>query len=1073
MATFTGTSGNDSLTGTAGDDTLVGLGGNDTLVGLGGNDLLEGGDGGDILNGGDGDDTLDGGAGTDTANYSGASGAVTVNLVLGSVSGAAGNDTLLNIERVRGSAFNDVLTGNDNNNLLRGNKGDDTLDGGGGADTADYSQASGAVTVNLATGKASGADGNDTLVSIEIVRGSAFNDTLIGGDPAHAADSFGDRTGETFQPGAGNDTITGGSDSGLSGIFFAALDYALNTSAQAVTVNLGTGIASDGQGGTDKFSNIDGVRGGAGDDLLIGGGLSRAASGFFFESYRGNAGNDTIDGAGGGTTIARADRVDYVNSPFAVVVNLGTTAISGNYYGAGVITVAGGTARDGFSSSGGGTDTILNIDQVQGSDHDDTLVGSNPLFDAGERFEGQGGNDTIDGGSGRDEASYQNDPAAASVNLALGTAADGWGGTDTLVNIEDARGSSFDDLLIGSNGNNRLAGDAGNDTLDGGGGIDIASYRQVPLANGGINAFIENGAGTINDGYGTVDTLMSIEGLEGTHSNDRLAGGAGDQWFRGRGGSDTLDGGAGSDWVSYFNDPSAVTVNLSTGTAADGWNGANVGLGGTDTLISIENAEGSRFNDVLSGDAGSNELRGGDGDDTLTGAAGDDTLNGGAGADTAVYSGNRDAYTIIASAFGYTVSGAEGNDTLIGIESAKFADATVALDVNFVVDEVITGTPDNDTLVGGDTNDLILGDAGDDLLIGNDGDDVLDGGPGADRMEGGNGNDTYFVDNVKDAVIETSNGETITLANAAGGGLPAVEGLPAGEDLPVGAGLPAITGIAPNALDGSAVGGDLSVGGGLPVGAGLPAITGISPNALDGFTDTVIAAIDYSLATLQFVENLTLNEDGTATLATGNALDNVLAGNALSNTLEGSAGNDTLDGGAGADTAAFSGARSSSTITKTASGYTVSGTDGTDTLTSIERLQFTDQKLAIDLDLGQSGGNTVRIIGAAFDAPAIAAHPDWVGLGLTFFDSGQSIQQVSALVAQLMNLSNADLVTTLYTNVVGAPPDNATRDSFVALLQGSGGTMTQGELLVLASEVSINEQNINLAGLQQGGVEFV
>jgi Ca2+-binding RTX toxin-like protein len=1017
MAIITGTSGNDTLSGTSSDDTISGLAGNDSLIGLDGDDSLDGGDGNDTLNGGLGNDTLNGGAGaSDVANYTGASSPLIVNLATGTKTGGGGGiDTLLNIERVRGGAFDDVLIGDANNNLLRGNLGDDTLDGGLGSDIADYSQAGGSVTVNLATGTASGADGNDTLISFELVFGSDFADTFVGGDLSHAADSFGNRIGETFRGDGGNDTITGGGDAGF---FFTTADYSGNTNAQPVTVNLGTGIANDGRGGTDTLIDVDAARGGAGNDLLIGGSLSRSPSGNFFESFRGNAGNDTIDGAGDDTIIGRADRVDYTNSSFAVVVNLGTTSISGNFYGTAVITVAGGTARDGFSSTGGGTDTIINIDRIQGSDFDDTLVGGNPLLDNFEEFQGNGGNDYIDGGSGRDETSYQSDPAGVTVNLALGTASDGSGGTDTLVSIENARGSEFDDLLVGSSGNNRLTGDAGSDTLDGGEGIDFASYRLNPLANGGINAFIENGSGSVSDGFGSTDTLSNIEGLEGTNSNDTLTGGAGDQWFNGRGGSDLIDGGAGNDWVSYLNDPSGVTVNLATGTAIDGWNGVDFGFGGTDTLTSIENAEGSDFADTLTGSAEANELRGGGGNDTLQGLGGNDIVNGGTGTDTAVYSGNRADYTISVSAFGHTISGPDGGDALVAMEQTQFADMTVVLDTSGAPDEVIVGTGEDDTLTGGDGDDFIYGGAGDDLLTGNNGDDTLNGGPGADTMEGGAGNDTYHVDDAGDVVTEVPNETSLSLGGAAGAGL------------------------------------DQAV--------------------LDGFIDTVIAAINYSLENVAFVENLTLNEASPATDATGNELDNVLLGNASNNMLAGLAGDDTLDGGTGADTAVFSGNRASYVIAGMASSATVSGPDGADTLASIERFEFSDMNLAIDLGSGEAAGNTVRIIGAALGAENIDAHPDWVGIGLDLFDSGMTMLQVCELVIGVLgNPSNEAFVETVYENVVGAAPSAAERDLYVGLLQGSGGTMTQAQLLEIAANAPVNEANIDLVGLQQSGVEFI
>jgi hypothetical protein len=106
-----GAAGPDALTGTAGSDTLSGLAGDDTLVGLGGDDVLYGGDGDDVLDGGPGSNTLDGGAGVNTASYADAAFAVDVSLALqgsGQSTGGAGFDTLINIQNLTGSPFNDT-----------------------------------------------------------------------------------------------------------------------------------------------------------------------------------------------------------------------------------------------------------------------------------------------------------------------------------------------------------------------------------------------------------------------------------------------------------------------------------------------------------------------------------------------------------------------------------------------------------------------------------------------------------------------------------------------------------------------------------------------------------------------------------------------------------------------------------------------------------------------------------------------------------------------------------------------------------------------------------------------------
>jgi Ca2+-binding RTX toxin-like protein len=161
--------------------------------------------------------------------------------------------------------------------------------------------------------------------------------------------------------------------------------------------------------------------------------------------------------------------------------------------------------------------------------------------------------------------------------------------------------------------------------------------------------------------------------LTGTPGGDMILGLGGNDTLIGLGGNNVLNGGAGTDTVDYSAAPAAVTVNLATGTASNGY-------GGTDTFISIENVTGSAFNDLLIGDAGNNVLFGGAGDDTLIGGGGNDLLIGGAGTDTAVYAGAASNYTVIS--YNGTVAvlthGAEGIDRLQDIENIQFADTTVA-----------------------------------------------------------------------------------------------------------------------------------------------------------------------------------------------------------------------------------------------------------------------------------------------------------------------------------------------------------------------------------------------------------
>ncbi|HVY57261.1 MAG TPA: calcium-binding protein [Xanthobacteraceae bacterium] len=253
--TISGTADNDALHGTASSESIYGAAGNDALTGDGGNDILSGGAGHNLLWGGDGDDTMlggvgidsfSGGAGSDTVNYEVSHLGVAVNLATGMGSaGDAAGDTYSTVENVIGSAHNDSLVGNavanhldgglgndnlsgdaggdvltggsgndhiwggDGNDTLIGGPGADAMSGGAGIDTADYGKSGVAVTVNLATGTATGGDAeHDTLSSIENLTGSTFNDKLLGNTGAnHLVGGAGD---DVLTGGGGKDVLTGG-----------------------------------------------------------------------------------------------------------------------------------------------------------------------------------------------------------------------------------------------------------------------------------------------------------------------------------------------------------------------------------------------------------------------------------------------------------------------------------------------------------------------------------------------------------------------------------------------------------------------------------------------------------------------------------------------------------------------------------------------------------------------------------------------------------------------------------------------------------------------------------------------
>jgi Ca2+-binding RTX toxin-like protein len=344
----------DRFFGYDGKDTLIGNGGEDFLSGGNGTDHLDGGSGNDTLSGGRGTDTIIGGSGNDWVDYGYYSnwqaGFSTLNIDLrsGIATGYKDYDTISGVENVRGSMFGDTIHGNHLNNVLEGGKGSDvisghhghdtfigaeggfspgqyagrnTYDGGAGIDTVDYSgirfnelnnHAEG-VTVNLRQGTAiryeetfyDGSDGNwdnvylttqgqDTLISIEKVIGTDYNDDLSGSagvDRLFGGDGndtiFGDDGNDHLYGQHGADTIDGGEGNDL--IYGGA-----------------RGDTLDGGADNDRIygeTGADTIDGGEGNDVIYGGSQG--------DVLMGGAGTDYIDGGSGNDTIIAGTGTDY------------------------------------------------------------------------------------------------------------------------------------------------------------------------------------------------------------------------------------------------------------------------------------------------------------------------------------------------------------------------------------------------------------------------------------------------------------------------------------------------------------------------------------------------------------------------------------------------------------------------------------------------------------------------------------------------------------------------------------------------------------------------------------------
>jgi len=206
----------------------------------------------------------------------------------------------------------------------------------------------------------------------------------------------------------------------------------------------------------------------------------------------------------------------------------------------------------------------------------------------------------------------------------------------------------------------------------------------------------------------------------------------------------------------------------------------------------------------------------------------------------------------------------------------------------------------------------------------------------------------------------------------------------------------------------------------------------------------------------------------------GTAGNDSLSGTAGNDSFNGLAGNDIINGGAGLDIAIYAGKRSDFNITPSGANFTVqdkTGAEGTDTVNQVERLQFADMTVA--LDINSTAGVAYRIYQAAFNRT-----PDLPGLGYWIgqMDKGATLNQVAASFVvstefqQLYgsNISDNAFLTALYSNVLHRTPDQAGFDYWNG--QVSKG-MTRADILASFSESTENQ--VQVVAKIQNGIDFI
>ena len=732
-----------------------------------------------------------------------------------------------------------------------------------------------------------------------IINGTPAADTLNGTADADIISGLGGDDiidgldgDDVIEGGEGNDTLYGGN--GID-----TLSYANATSR--IIVSLITAAAQNtGGAGIDSVRYFENIVGSAFNDELSGDTGANVLDG--------GDGDDLLTGRGGGDSFIGGAGIDTASFEFTndtLVVDLST----------------------GTGTLGGVALTFDSIENVTGGFGSSLLIG-----DAGDNYlSGGRGNATFIGGAGNDRfdgtfgtsdvADYSGSTGPIVVDM-------GWGGSgsvsgpdglDYIYRVESVIGTAFDDVMTGGTtySGDELHGGGGNDILggsfysdrydllDGGDGIDTVTFAaqqtavSVDLTYTGVQGprdrlvSIENLIGSaFNDWLRGDDGVNVIEGADGNDDlggrggDDMLVGGLGNDMLEGGAGDDLLIGGDGLDLASYATSASGVNVNLQDGSV-------HVTPLGTDTFDSIEGLLGSAFADILTGDAGNNQVLGGDGNDVLNGGAGDDRLDGGYGVDTASYADAAAGVrlTLVGQSAQNTLGA--GTDTLIKIEN-------------------LIGSAFADTLTGNE-----LGNA----LNGGDGDDTLNGGLGNDVLNGGDGIDTATYANATSAVRVSLAITTAQSTLAAGtdtlAGIENLTGSAYDDQLTGDAGDNVLTGNAGNDTLLGGLGNDtLNGGAGIDTTSYANAASAVTVNlALTTAQNTGGGGIDTFLS----IENLT-----------GSAYDDVLTGSAQANAINGGVGNDVIDGGSGNDV--IDGGNGNDTIKGSAGDDVLNGGGGNDVI---------------------------------------------------------------------------------------------------------------------------------------------
>ena len=755
--------------------------------------------------------------------------------------------------------------------------------------------------------------------------------------------------------------------------------------------------------------------------------------------------------------------------------------------GSDIIYGMGGNDR--IRTRGGGS-------RVFGGDGDDEITGGN----GANYFDGGNGNDTLRGGAGNDELIG----GAGNDNL------NGNGGNDRIT-----AGDGDDQIyLYGTYGAFSIDGGAGRDMVQFTPTLAPGATFSIPalLAGGSIltgveaitisvmtaatvvgsdlrdNIFLSDGAddasGMAGDDYIAAgkgdDRIRGGDGndtIDGGLGDDTLWGDAGNDNLQGSGGFDRIDGGTGNDTISLSGTITGFVVDggadtdtlylmptlapgatfsipamLAGGSSLTGVEAVSITISTAATVVGsdlrdsmtlsagADEAFGQAGDDSITGGLGDDQLHGGDGIDYLYGGLGNDLLWGDAGNDQLDGGGGRDALyggagddtlrlTLSAALTGYVLDGGDGNDNAIvsvvtpETTARVLTDATLGLagverltltagggndtiEIRGVASIVIDAGAGDDTIVAGPAGGSIYGGLGTDFITAGNGTDYLNGGGGADRFifPGGAASTSRAQDQI--------------------------------ADFQTGVDLIDLTALAPTNVRIQSSGSDRWV------------YADSASGSFQLYLRGTVAMSDI------VTTGLTLAGTSGADRLVGTAGADRLSGGGGNDMLVGGAGDDVLDGGADVDSASYVGLYRSYGATTAAGVVTLRGgaAEGTDTLTSVERVAFRDGMLVSDPD--SVGAQVMRLYDTVLDRGPDGVGLDfWVdqiqGRGATLATVANSFVVSAEFQAVTGGVSNAAFVDYVYSQALGRGADEGGKAYWTGRLDAG---LSRGELLIGFSE---------------------